>query len=90
MAAIGVSTLTVLQDHPHQQLSQYTHDLQFVCLLPQLTSEVQCFGYVEQSDYLLVSRWNSNRLTVYLQGSVVCEIDVAEYAPYSVLEIESF
>ena len=90
MAAIGLSTLTVLQDHPHQQLSQYTHDLQLVCQLPQLTGEVQCFGYVEQSDYLLVSRWNSNRLTVYLHSSVVCEIDVAEYAPYSVLEIESF
>lgn len=52
---------------------------------------MQSFEYIEGTDLLLIARWNSNVIEVVSADKWVQVglIDINDYAPYSVLEIET-
>lgn len=52
--------------------------------------EVQSFEYLQGTDSILVSHWNSTVIEIRdaKNWSLLSKVDVAEYAPYSSVEVD--
>jgi hypothetical protein len=57
----------------------------------EVEAEAHCFAFIKGTDLLVLTHWNSSVVTIMdvAQWKIVQTIDLQEFAPYRVLEIET-